>query len=238
MKERVEDSLIKGSLHKMAVITDKTRTDKKALRAFQRRYKIVKNEAQILKLLELASKVNKFSIIDEFGYGKFTVEDRVEQFITAARDIEERQSRNGRQKKFDAQKAKERRAYKIAQAYAQNAEERDAEETWGQEEGEYLTMADREEAEAIALEKHDREWQKWIAGVKAEQARKEKANQTRKDGEYLRWYKQQEEMARFEQDVKDMDYLLWYEYEAEQDQRENDAAALAFYEATCGGAGK
>lgn len=168
MKERKELIGSKIGLHRDAVLRDEF--DRKTERAFAKRFRVTKLARQEELLIENAVLTNENTIVDEFGYGKFSVRERRKQLFENAEAVEARLGtrKSKEQKRFDAKRAKERRLFKKTQISAEKRFDAWVENTWEQEEEEYISLADREEAQEIrglvkdiAQKFHDDDYRIW-----------------------------------------------------------------------------
>lgn len=180
MKKREELIGDKIGLHREAVLRGEF--DRKTERAFAKRFRITKLARQKELLIENAVLANKNTIVDEFGYGKFSVEERRKQLLGNAEAVEARLDtrKSKEQKRFDAKRAKERRVFKKSQIAGEGRFDAWVERTWEQEEEEYISLADREEAQEIrglvkdiVQKVHDDDYRIWYEASKNADAKVE-----------------------------------------------------------------
>lgn len=185
MKKREEEMFGgKKGLHKMAVCADGVDLRKK--RAVAKNYSLAKLARQEELLAENAILADKFSIVDEFGFEKFDVAERQVQLFDNALAVQSRLDAKGdsKQKRFDAKRAKERRAYKRAQFADEERYDTWVENTWELGEEEYISLADKEDVDKVrGMIKdivqifHDNEYRDWYEQSKLAEAKETEQNQ-------------------------------------------------------------
>lgn len=152
---------------KHALATDKWQTDRKALKQgleMDKILKLAKAEDDLLERAESEYAKGNEGRAEELYDNAMAVEDRV-----VAKIYSEKPWERGR-----AVRRRERENARNAQLQAQQKFDAEVEETYGEESGEFVTLADKEA--------HDK---RVAAGKKAAVTRKE--NQAKKDEEYRVW---------------------------------------------------